>query len=69
MRRHARYDRDMSSDSATWGIRRARREVGWLRRARFGLGVGRLRRLVAAVGLLSSWDVMMKKPLGILRAE
>jgi|GEM_PF-3441 len=25
--------------------------------------------LVAAVGVVSSWDVMMKKPLGILRAE
>jgi hypothetical protein len=25
--------------------------------------------LVTAVGVLSSWDVMIKKPLGILRAE
>ena len=25
--------------------------------------------LVMAVGALSSWDVMVKKPLGILRAE
>ncbi len=25
--------------------------------------------LVALIGVLSSWDVMIKKPLGILRAE
>ena len=34
-----------------------------------GPGIALTLLLVAAVGALSSWDVMMKKPLGILRAE
>jgi len=34
-----------------------------------GVGVVLTLLLVAAVGVLSSWDVMTKKPLGILRAE
>jgi len=33
------------------------------------LGVAVATALVMAVGSLSSWDVMIKKPLGILRAE
>jgi len=33
------------------------------------LGVAVATALVMAVGALSSWDVMIKKPLGILRAE
>ena len=43
MKRHARYDRDMSSDRATGMIGRSRR------------GNGRLKRLVAAVGLLAAF--------------
>jgi len=33
------------------------------------LGVAVATAPVMAVGALSSWDVMIKKPLGILRAE
>jgi putative ABC transport system permease protein len=33
------------------------------------IGVAAALLLVMAVGVLSSWDVMTKKPLGILRAE
>jgi hypothetical protein len=33
------------------------------------IGVAAALLLVMAVGVLSSWDVMAKKPLGILRAE
>jgi len=32
-------------------------------------GVAATLALVTAVGVLSSWDVMMRKPLAILRAE
>lgn len=33
------------------------------------IGVAATIILVTTVGVLSSWEVMMKKPLGILRAE
>jgi predicted lysophospholipase L1 biosynthesis ABC-type transport system permease subunit len=33
------------------------------------IGVGAAFVLVTLVGVVSSWDVMIKKPLGILRSE
>jgi putative ABC transport system permease protein len=54
----------------TWAVSKYGLEITW----RFVpsvnlLGVAATLLLVAAVGVLSSWDVMIKKPLGILRSE
>jgi putative ABC transport system permease protein len=54
----------------TWALSKTNINIPW----RFVpsinlLGVAMTLLLVAAVGVLSSWDVIMKKPLGILRAE
>jgi putative ABC transport system permease protein len=54
----------------TWAISEQALKINW----RFTpsvnlLGVAAAAALVTLVGVLSSWDVMIKKPLGILRAE
>jgi putative ABC transport system permease protein len=54
----------------TWLISKYGMNVVWHPAPSINLiGVGITFLLVMAVGVLSSWDVMMKKPLGILRAE
>jgi putative ABC transport system permease protein len=54
----------------TWAVSEHALKIAW----RFTpsvnlLGVGVAAALVMLVGVLSSWDVMIRKPLGILRAE
>ncbi len=54
----------------TWAVSEHALKINW----RFIpsvnlLGVVVAAALVMAVGVMSSWDVMVKKPLGILRAE
>lgn len=54
----------------TWAFCKYEMRIPWQLEPRVNLtGVVVTLLLVAAVGVLSSWDVMMKKPLAILRAE
>jgi putative ABC transport system permease protein len=54
----------------TWAICKYDMKIDWRLEPMVNLaGVALTLLLVAAVGVLSSWDVMVKKPLGILRAE
>jgi len=54
----------------TWAFCKYEMKIDWqFEPVVNGVGVALTLLLVAAVGALSSWDVMTKKPLGILRAE
>ncbi|HWQ32697.1 MAG TPA: FtsX-like permease family protein [Blastocatellia bacterium] len=54
----------------TWAISRHGLEIPWSFMPSINLiGVAATLVVVMLVGVLSSWDVMVKKPLGILRAE
>ncbi|MCI0665014.1 MAG: FtsX-like permease family protein [Acidobacteria bacterium] len=54
----------------TWLISKYSMRIPWYPMPSVNLiGVAATLLLVVVVGVLSSWDVMMKKPLGILRAE
>jgi putative ABC transport system permease protein len=54
----------------TWAICKYDMRIDWRLEPVVNLsGVALTSVLVAAVGVLSSWDVMVKKPLGILRTE
>ena len=54
----------------TWAISEYGLEINWHFLPSINLmGVVATLLLVTVVGVLSSWDVMLKKPLGILRAE
>src|SRR5262249_17885477 len=54
----------------TWAICKYDMRIDWRLEPAVNLtGVALTLLLVAAVGVLSSWDVMVKKPLGILRTE
>jgi len=54
----------------TWPISKYGMNITWRLVPSVNLiGVAATLLLVRAVGVLASWDVMMKKPLGILRAE
>jgi putative ABC transport system permease protein len=54
----------------TWAFCKYEMKIDWqFQPAVNGAGIAWTLLLVVAVGVLSSWDVMMKKPLGILRAE
>jgi predicted lysophospholipase L1 biosynthesis ABC-type transport system permease subunit len=54
----------------TWAISKYGMRIPWQLAPSVNLiGVAVTLLLVMTVGVLSSWDVMMKKPLGILRAE
>jgi len=54
----------------TWAFCKYEMKIDWqLNPTVNGVGIALTLLLVAAVGVLSSWDVMTKKPLGILRAE
>jgi putative ABC transport system permease protein len=56
--------------SLTWAFCKYEMRIDWQLQPAVNLvGVALTLLLVTAVGVLSSWDVMMKKPLGILRAE
>jgi putative ABC transport system permease protein len=59
-----------SAIALTWAICKYDMRIDWRLEPMVNLiGVALTLLLVAAVGVLSSWDVMVKKPLGILRAE
>ena len=54
----------------TWAISKYGLEITWHFAPTINfIGVAATLLLVTVVGVLSSWDVMLKKPLGILRAE
>lgn len=54
----------------TWAISRHGLEIPWSFTPSINLvGIAATVIIVMLVGVLSSWDVMVKKPLGILRAE
>jgi Predicted ABC-type transport system involved in lysophospholipase L1 biosynthesis, permease component len=54
----------------TWAVSKHALKIDWHFIPSVNLlGVVVAAALVMAVGALSSWDVMVKKPLGILRAE
>jgi len=54
----------------TWAISKYGMKIPWQLAPSVNLiGVAVTLLLVMAVGVLSSWDVMTKKPLSILRAE
>jgi putative ABC transport system permease protein len=60
----------LAAIALTWAVSKYGLEISW----RFVpsvnlLGVALATLLVMLVGVLSSWDVLVKKPLGILRAE
>jgi putative ABC transport system permease protein len=60
----------LAAIALTWAVSKYGLEIGW----RFVpsvnvLGVAAAAVLVMIVGVVSSWDVLVKKPLGILRAE
>jgi putative ABC transport system permease protein len=54
----------------SWSVSKYGLEIGWsfVPSINF-VGVALTLLLVTVIGVLSSWDVMIKKPLGILRAE
>lgn len=54
----------------SWSVSKYALEITWSFAPSINVvGVALTLLLVAAIGVLSSWDVMLKKPLGILRAE
>lgn len=54
----------------TWAISKYGLDLTWQPAPSVNfIGLAATLLLVTTVGVLSSWDVMMKKPLGILRAE
>src|SRR5262249_19631782 len=54
----------------TWAINEQALRITWHLIPSVNLiGVGASLALVTLVGVVSSWDVMIKKPLGILRSE
>ncbi len=54
----------------SWSVSKYGLEIGWSFTPSINfLGVALTLLLVTVIGVLSSWDVMIKKPLGILRAE
>jgi putative ABC transport system permease protein len=54
----------------SWSVSKYALEIGWSFVPSINVvGVGLTLLLVTVIGVLSSWDVMIKKPLGILRAE
>jgi putative ABC transport system permease protein len=54
----------------SWSVSKYALEITWSFAPSINVvGVALTLLLVAAIGVLSSWDVMIKKPLGILRAE
>lgn len=54
----------------SWSVSKYGLEIGWSFVPSINVvGVGLTLLLVTVIGVLSSWDVMIKKPLGILRAE
>jgi putative ABC transport system permease protein len=56
--------------SLSWSVSKYGLEIGWSFVPSINVvGVALTLALVTVIGVLSSWDVMIKKPLGILRAE
>jgi putative ABC transport system permease protein len=54
----------------SWSVSKYSLEIGWSFTPSINfLGVAFTLLLVMIIGVISSWDVMLKKPLGILRAE
>ncbi|MFN7930205.1 MAG: FtsX-like permease family protein [Blastocatellia bacterium] len=54
----------------SWSVSKYALEIGWSFVPSINvIGVALTLLVVAVIGVLSSWDVMIKKPLGILRAE
>jgi putative ABC transport system permease protein len=54
----------------SWSVSKYALEIGWSFVPSINaIGVALTLLLVTVIGVLSSWDVMIKKPLGILRAE
>jgi putative ABC transport system permease protein len=54
----------------SWSVSKYALEIGWSFVPSINaVGVALSLLLVTVIGVLSSWDVMIKKPLGILRAE
>jgi predicted lysophospholipase L1 biosynthesis ABC-type transport system permease subunit len=54
----------------TWAFCKYELKIDWqFQPAVNSAGIALTLLLVVAVGVLSSWDVMTKKPLGILRTE
>jgi putative ABC transport system permease protein len=54
----------------SWSVSKYALEIGWSFIPSINaIGVALTLLLVTVIGVLSSWDVMIKKPLGILRAE
>jgi putative ABC transport system permease protein len=54
----------------SWSVSKYALEIGWSFVPSINVvGVALTLLLVTVIGVLSSWDVMIKKPLGILRAE
>ncbi|HEV2667337.1 MAG TPA: FtsX-like permease family protein [Blastocatellia bacterium] len=59
-----------AANGLTWAVSKYGMKIPWQLAPSVNLiGVAVTSLLVMAVGVLSSWDVMTKKPLGILRAE
>jgi putative ABC transport system permease protein len=59
-----------SAIALTWVISKYILRISWHFTPAVNMtGVGATLVLVTVVGVLSSWDVMIKKPLGILRSE
>lgn len=54
----------------SWSVSKYGLEIGWSFTPSINfVGVALTLLLVTVIGVISSWDVMIKKPLGILRAE
>ncbi len=54
----------------SWSVSKYGLEIGWSFTPSINfVGVAMTLLLVTVIGVVSSWDVMIKKPLGILRAE
>ncbi len=54
----------------SWSVSKYALEIGWSFTPSINfVGVALTLLLVTVIGVISSWDVMIKKPLGILRAE
>ena len=60
----------LAAIALTWAISKYALEIPWSFTPSINFaGIGATLLLVTVIGILSSWDVMIKKPLGILRAE
>ena len=60
----------LAAIALTWAISKYALEIPWSFTPSINFaGIGATLLLVTIIGILSSWDVMIKKPLGILRAE